>query len=123
MTTQFDHPYTENSLANLMSAATRMDATAFGLVIKVRGNTVLNWMYADSAALRTIAAQHGEVTYRFPDSKNFSGTLRELALSLAESTPFVALMIRYKGRDPEASSWEFIDLDFIKTITQKRKHG
>ncbi len=111
------HPYTTNSLTNLISAATCPDATAFGLVIKVRDKKVLNWMYADVSVLRSIAVQRGSVTFRFADTPQAAKTLRQLALSLAEATPFRALMIRYKGKNPTATAWEFIDLAFIKDLT------
>ncbi len=111
----FEHPYTASALRNLISAATRTDAAAFGLVLKVENNVVLNWMYAEPTVLRSIAAQKGKVAYRLPDNAQQSGTLRELALSLSDSTPFAALMIRYKGN--EAVEWEFVDLSFIKNMT------
>ena len=112
-----EHPYTSAALTNLISAATRTDATAFGLVLKVRDNDVLNWMYADAPVLRSIAAQRGSVIFRFADNPRSSQTLRELALSLAESTPFLALMIRHKAKSTSATSWEFVDLAFIKNLT------
>jgi hypothetical protein len=112
-----EHPYTATALKNLISAATRTDATAFGLVLKVRDNDVLNWMYADASVLRSIAAQRGSVTFPFADNPRSSQTLRELALSLSEATPFLALMIRYKGKSISATSWEFVDLAFIKSLT------
>ncbi len=74
------HPYTSTALKNLISAATRTDATAFGLVLKVRDNDVLNWIYADAPVLRSIAAQRGSVIFRFADNPSSSQTLRELAL-------------------------------------------
>ena len=112
-----EHPYTSTTLTNLMSAATRTDATAFGLVIKVQDDQVLNWMYADASVLRSIAAQQGSVTFRFSDNPRSSQTLRELALSLAESTPFLALMMQYEGKNISATSWKFVDLAFIKSLT------
>ena len=113
----FQHPYTEKSLRNLISAATRTDASAFGLVFKVHGNIIMNWMYAEPTALRNIAAQRGEISFRLPDHQSQSSSLRELALSLSESTPFIALMIRYK--EGKADEWEFVELNFIKNLTAK----
>jgi hypothetical protein len=110
-------PYTAESLTNLISAATRTDATAFGLVVKVRGNAILNWMYADADSLKSIAALKGEVKFRQADNARFKQSLRELVLSLSEKTPFIALMIRYEGKQPKAKSWEFVDLDFLKNLT------
>ncbi len=110
-------PYTAESVINLMSAATHKDATAFGLVVKVRGNAVLNWMYADADMLKSIAALKGEVKFRQADNAHFKRTLRELVLSLSDRTPFIALMIRYKRKQPQANSWEFVDLDFLKNLT------
>ena len=105
------------AVSNLINAATRMDTTAFGLVLKVRGNVVLNWMYADADTLRPIAALRGDVRFRQADNVRLQKTLRELILSLSEKTPFIALMIRYEGKQPTANSWEFVDLDFLKNLT------
>lgn len=108
-------PYTAESITNLIYAATHKDATAFGLVVKVRGNAILNWMYADAETLKSIAAVKGEVTFRFADSPRFKATLRELTLSLSPRTRFIALMIRYEER--QAKSWEFVDISFLENLT------
>ncbi|MBT7072356.1 MAG: hypothetical protein HN855_15450 [Anaerolineae bacterium] len=107
----------DEALRNLMNAATRTDATAFGLAVKVSGNTVLNWMYADANALKSIAALKGEVTFKHLDNPRFNQTLRELMLSLSPKTPFIALMMRYEGNGDKAISWEFVDLDFLKNLS------
>ena len=109
-------PYTAESLINLISAATRKDAAAFGLVVKVRKNAILNWMYADADSLKSIAAVKGEVRFKQIDDPRFKKSLRELALSLSERTPFLALMICYEGTKPK--SWEFVELDFLKNLTR-----
>ena len=108
-------PYAPEALANLIRAASRRDAHAFGLVVKVRGNTVINWMYADADTLKSIAALKGEVRFMQNDSPHFKKTLRELTLSLTENTPFLALMIRYGEK--EAKNWEFVDLSFLRNLT------
>jgi|APSaa5957512622_1039677.scaffolds.fasta_scaffold76222_3 hypothetical protein len=108
--------YTEESLSNLMISATRVNA-AFGLALKVRGNDVLNWTYADVDALRLIAAGRGDVQFMQADNIRFGKTLRELVLSLTEKTPFVALMIRYEKSQPKSKSWEFVDIAFLKNLT------
>ena len=110
-------PYTADALTNLISAATRTDAAAFGLVVKVRGNTVQNWMYADAVTLKSIAAMKGEVEFRQGDNAHFKKTLRELVLSLSEKTPFIALLIRYEGKQTKAKSWAFVDLNFLKNLS------
>lgn len=110
-----DQPYTSDALTNLISAATRKDATAFGLVVKVHGNAVLNWMYADADTLKSIAAVKGDVRFRQADNLHFQQSLRELMLSLSTKTPFIALMIRYEKKRPK--SWEFVDLNFLKNLT------
>ena len=116
-TTKKAQPYTAESLTNLISAATRTDATAFGLVVKVCGNAVLNWMYADADALKSIAALKGDVQFRQADNPQFKKNLRELVLSLSEKTPFIALMIRYEEGQSKATLWEFVDLNFLKNLT------
>ena len=109
------YPYSATGLKNLLRAARQPNPEAFGIVFKVQGNEVVNWMYADPTALKTIAAQQSPVSFPSSDDKRSAKVLRDLAVNLTEQTPFVALMIRYKGQSPVA--WAFVDLGFIKTLT------
>ena len=109
------YPYSAPGLKNLLRAARQPNPEAFGIVFKVKGNEVVNWMYADPVALKTIATQNLPVAFQNLDDKRSAQVLRDLAINLNEGTPFVALMIRYKGQSPAA--WAFVDLGFIKTLT------
>ena len=109
------YPYSATGLENLLRAAREPNPEAFGIVFKVQGNEVVNWMYADPVSLKTIAAQNAPVAFQSFDDKRSAQVLRDLAINLSEGTPFVALMIRYKGQSPAA--WAFVDLGFIKTLT------
>jgi len=103
------------AISRLVQAASQTEA-AFALAVKVSGNRVLNWMYVDVAEIRFIAAMQGEISFQQADNSIAAKqTLRTLVRRLSRKTPFLALMIRYDETKPV--SWEFVNLDFLKNLT------
>ena len=81
------YPYSATGLENLLRAAREPNPEAFGIVFKVQGNEVVNWMYADPVSLKTIAAQNAPVAFQSFDDKRSAQVLRDLIINLTEATP------------------------------------
>ncbi len=109
------YPYSISAITNVLRAAQEPHLEAFGIVFKVRNNRIVNWMYGDPPALKSIATQKTTVAFPSPDDPNSAKILRELAMNLTAGTPFVALMICYTGNTPTA--WKFVQLDFLRALT------
>lgn len=109
------YPYSVTGIDNLLRAAREPNPEAFGIVFTVKNNKIVNWMYGDPPALKTIATQKATVVFQTLDDARSAKALHELALNLTAGTPFVALMIRYTGNT--ATDWEFVDLDFLKALS------